>query len=158
MELSKILKPECVDLKLTSRTKSDVLVEMMKLLERGGQVGDTETALEAVKQREKVMTTGVGQGLALPYAKSSAVKELCLALGVAREGIDFESLDGKPVHLVFLLMATEGSPGPHIQALSRIARLTKSEDFRSKLLQAKSADRVIELVREAEKLPAQTRA
>lgn len=154
MELSKMLKSECIETNLTSRTKSEVLVELMNLLVRGGEIQDKEAALEAVKEREKTMTTGVGQGLALPHAKSSAVKELCLALGIAREGIDFQSLDGKPVNLLFLLMATEGTPGPHIQALSKIARLTKSEDFRNKLMQAKSSGEVMELIRQAEKLPA----
>ncbi len=151
MALTKLLKPECITLALKSDSKSDVLKEMMDLLVQGGQVLDGKAALGAVREREKVMTTGVGRGLALPHAKSGAVRELCLALGIAKKPIDFESLDEQPVKIIFLLMAAEGSPGPHIQALSRIARLTRSDEFCQQLLEAKSREEILEVIGKAEK-------
>jgi mannitol/fructose-specific phosphotransferase system IIA component (Ntr-type) len=111
---------------------------------------DPEQILEAVREREKVLSTGIGNGVAIPHGKSSSVGQLTLAAGVAPRGVDFEALDGKPVQLFFLLVGPESAAGDHVKALSRIARLLQRDSFRTRLASAAHPDEFYAIVSEAE--------
>ena len=122
----------------------------MDLLDVNRLLQDRESALEAVFVREKTRSTGIGSGIAIPHGKCKAVKELVMAIGITREPIDFESVDGKPVTIIILLVSPLDQTGPHIQALARISRLMLDEQFRLSLEKASSAEEVYELLNNKE--------
>ncbi|MHC4595729.1 MAG: PTS sugar transporter subunit IIA, partial [Planctomycetota bacterium] len=105
---------------------------------------------EAVLARERTRSTGTGAGIAIPHGKCNAVKELVMAIGIAHEPIEFESVDGKPVTILILLVSPADQTGPHIQALAKISRLMLDEEFKQKLEKAASADEVYELLNNKE--------
>jgi mannitol/fructose-specific phosphotransferase system IIA component (Ntr-type) len=107
---------------------------------------DRDAALEAVFMREQTRSTGIGSGIAIPHGKCKAVKELVMGIGIAREPVDFESVDGKPVTIVILLVSPADQTGPHIQALARISRLMLDESFKQALETAASAEQLYELM------------
>jgi mannitol/fructose-specific phosphotransferase system IIA component (Ntr-type) len=103
-------------------------------------------ALDAVLVREKTKSTGIGSGIAIPHGKCAAVKELVMAIGLTSEPLDFESVDGKPVRIIFLLVSPADQTGPHIQALAKISRLMLDDEFKQELEGARSAEEVYELL------------
>jgi fructose-specific phosphotransferase system IIA component len=150
MILTQILQPTCVKVPLEGKDKQSVITELVDLLNTSGSLLDRNVVLEAVLAREQTRSTGIGSGIAIPHGKCKAVKELVMAIGVAGEGIDFASVDGKPVTTIFLLVSPADQTGPHIQALARISRLMLDEQFRQKLEKATSADEVYELLNNKE--------
>lgn len=150
MLLSELLSAERVKVPLDSRTKSDVLQELVELVTHGRNNSDAEPILSSVRERELVLSTGVGGGVAIPHGKTPHIDQLVLAAGVAPEPIDFDALDGKPVHLFFLLVGPESAAGAHVKTLSRISRLLRRESLRANLLAARSPDEFLRLVRESE--------
>jgi fructose-specific phosphotransferase system IIA component len=145
MILSQILKPSCVKVPLEGKDKSSIIVELVNLLDAGKLLLNKDVALQAVLSREQVRSTGIGSGIAIPHGKCNAVRELVIALGIAAQPVDFDSVDGKPVNIVILLLSPVDQTGPHIQALARISRLMLDESFRNKLQKATSANEVCEL-------------
>jgi mannitol/fructose-specific phosphotransferase system IIA component (Ntr-type) len=107
---------------------------------------DRDAVLEAVMLREQTRSTGIGSGIAIPHGKCNSVKELVMAIGIAGEPIDFESVDDKPVTIIILLVSPSDQTGPHIQALARISRLMLDEESKQRLEGASSAEEVYELV------------
>lgn len=150
MILTQILQPTCVKVPLEGRDKDSVITELVDLLNENKLLLDREAALDAVFTREKTRSTGIGSGIAIPHGKCNAVRELIMALGIARDPIDFESVDGKPVSIVILLVSPADQTGPHIRALARISRLMLDDDFKSALERAPSAQSAYELVSERE--------
>jgi fructose-specific phosphotransferase system IIA component len=150
MILTQILQPTCVKVPLEGRDKDSVITELVDLLNENKLLLDRETALDAVFTRERTRSTGIGSGIAIPHGKCNAVRELIMALGITREPIDFESVDGKPVSIVILLVSPADQTGPHIRALARISRLMLDDDFKSALEKAPSAQSAYELVSERE--------
>lgn len=146
MILTTILLPNCVKVPLESKKKEGVIIELIDLLDSHGQLTDRDAALEAVLEREKIRSTGIGSEIAIPHAKCNAVKELVMALGIAVEPIDFESIDGKPVTIVILLVSPLDQIGLHIQALARISKLMLDEDFKKQLENASSCEQLYELL------------
>jgi len=146
MILTKILQPSCIKVPLEGKDKKSVITELVDLLNENGLLLDRDVALEAVLAREQTKSTGIGSGIAIPHGKCQAVKELVMSVGIAPEPIDFDSVDGKPVSIIILLVSPADQTGPHIQALARISRLMLDEEFRKKLEQAVSADEVYELL------------
>ena len=126
------------DLKASS-SKEDVIRELVGLLVRAGSIKekDVPKLVQILLKRESLGSTGIGQGVAIPHGKSDCVSKLVAAFGVSRAGINFDSLDGESVHLLFLLVAPEDSAGPHLKALARISRLLKDKHFRDSLRVAK---------------------
>ncbi|HHM24309.1 MAG TPA: PTS sugar transporter subunit IIA [Bacteroidetes bacterium] len=151
MKLADLLSEEVVKIPLENTEKEKVIEELVDVLVGSGKVHDKEAVLKAVMEREKVMSTGVGDGVAIPHGKAEGVEDVVAAFGVAREDIDFESIDEKPVRLVFLLVAPPNATGPHLKALSRVSRLLNKKEFREQLLKAKSPKEVLELIQEEEK-------
>ena len=150
MLLSELLSAERVKVPLDSRTKSDVLKELVELVTSGRDDRDTGPILSSVREREMVLSTGVGGGVAIPHGKTPHIDQLVLAAGVAPEPIDFDALDGKPVRLFFLLVGPESASGAHVKALSRISRLLRRETLRTDLLAARSSEDFLSMIRESE--------
>ncbi|GAG14817.1 unnamed protein product, partial [marine sediment metagenome] len=150
MILTQILQPNCVKVPVESKDKEAVITELVDLLDANGLLLDRDAALNAVLTRERTRSTGTGAGIAIPHGKCNAVKELVMAIGIAHEPIEFESVDGKPVTILILLVSPANQTGPHIQALASISRLMLNEEFKQKLEQAASADEVYELLNKTE--------
>ena len=150
MILTQILQPTCVKVPLESKDKQSVISELVDLLNDNGLLLDKNVVLDSVLMREQTRSTGIGSGIAIPHGKCKAVKELVMALGIAGEPIDFESVDEKPVKIIILLVSPANQTGPHIQALARISRLMIDEQFKHELEKATSADEVYELLNNKE--------
>jgi mannitol/fructose-specific phosphotransferase system IIA component (Ntr-type) len=146
MRLRDLLDESVVKVDLNSLEKEECFEEMIDLLVRAGRLSDRAGALEAVRQREAQGTTGIGQGVAIPHGKHPSVPALTAALGVSKSGIAFDSIDGAKVHLVFLLLARNDDPGPHVRALAEIARLIQTPGFYRQLAGARSAKEVLDLL------------
>jgi len=150
MKVSELLKPEYVIPELKGESKEDIINELVDLFKNDPRVEDIEKVRSSVLDREKVMSTGVGKGFAIPHGKTNAVKEIVGAFGKIKDGIDYEALDGNPVHLVFLLVGKDNLISTHIKLLSRISRLMNKDDFRHRLTEANSADEIVKLFTEEE--------
>jgi fructose-specific phosphotransferase system IIA component len=150
MVLTQILQPDCIRVPVESRDKEAVITELVDMLDAKGLLLDRDDVLEAVLRRERTQSTGTGAGIAIPHGKCNAVKELVMAIGIAHEPIEYNSIDGKPVTVLFLLVSPANQTGPHIQALAAISRLMLDEQLRQKLEKVTSADEVYELLNEQE--------
>ena len=139
MLLTDLLSVDRVKIPLEATTKDELLRELVGLVTNGQGSQVQEDVLRAVQDREAVLSTGIGYGVAIPHGKSPNGKELCLAAGRARVPVEFDALDGQPVSLFFLLVGPESAAGPHIKALSRISRVVRRDDVRSRLIAAPDA-------------------
>ena len=146
MRLTDILKPENIKVPLESATKNEAIAELVNLLAKNGDVTDAKKVLDAVLEREATRTTGIGNGLAIPHGKCSGTKDLVMAIGKAGTPIDFQSIDGRPVTLIWLLGSPPDKTGPHIHALARISRLMTIEKFRQALAAAQTPQEVFDAV------------
>ena len=150
MKVSELLKPDFIISDLQGNTKEEIINELIDLFKNDPRVEDIEKVRNSVLEREKVMSTGVGKGFAIPHGKTNAVKEIIGAFGRLKDGIDYESLDCNPVNLVFLLVGKDNLISTHIKLLSRISRLMNKDDFRHRLAEANSADEIVKLFSEEE--------
>jgi fructose-specific phosphotransferase system IIA component len=150
MRISDILTEEFVVTGLAGDSKDAIIDALIDLAARSPKVLDREKVRTAIFEREKIMSTGVGNGFAIPHGKSDAVSDIVASFAVTAEEIDYESLDEKPVRLVFLLVGKDNLVGPHIKLLSRISRLMNKEEFRRKLLESTSSKEIIDLFRQEE--------
>lgn len=150
MLLTELLTTDRIRVPLASRSRDAVLEELVGVLEEAGIVADREAVLRAVRQREEVLSTAIGGGVAIPHGKAEGVPQLAMAAGVAAEPLDFEALDGQPVRIFFLLVGPESAAGAHVKALSRISRLVRREDLRERLAAAASPAEFMAVVAEAE--------
>jgi len=148
--LSDLITPERIKIPLESTNKDDLLRELVDLATRDDAVSDPGDVLRAVREREAVLSTGIGHGVAIPHGKSPALSELRLAAGYTEAPVDFDALDGQPVRLFFLLVGPEAAAGAHIKALSRISRLVRKDDMRQRLLAARDAHEFYQVLREFE--------
>jgi PTS system nitrogen regulatory IIA component len=140
VRISEILSGSSVCAELSAKNKKSVLEELVSLLAAEQQAVDRGELLRVLLEREKLGSTGIGDGIAIPHGKSSQVKRLLACFGRSTEGVDFVSMDGKPAHLFFLLVAPENSAGVHLKALARISRLLKDGLFRKRLMEAHSRE------------------
>jgi len=138
MQLNQILKIEFINANLSARNKDEALAELISTIIQGGIKLKHSSIIEILTQRESLGSTGIGDGVAIPHGKIPELDEIIVAFGRSTEGIPFDSLDGKPVHLFFLLLAPENSSGQHLKILAKISKMLKDVDFRKKLLKAKS--------------------
>ena len=150
MLLTELLSADRVRVPLAARSKDAVLEELVGVLAETGVVGDAAATLQAVRQREEVLSTGIGGGVAIPHGKSDSAGGLAIAAGVSVEPLAFDSLDGEPVRLFFLLVGPESAAGLHVKALSRISRLVRREETRRRLAAAADAAEFMAVVAEAE--------
>lgn len=150
MKVSELLKPEFIISDLKGETKEEIINELIDLFKDDSRIEDIERVRSAVLDREKVMSTGVGKGFAIPHGKTNAVKEIIGAFGKIKDGIDYDALDGNPVQLVFLLVGKDNLISTHIKLLSRISRLMNKDDFRHRLMEANNSDEIVKLFTEEE--------
>ena len=150
MTLTQILELNCVKVPLENKDKEAVITELVDLLDANGLLLDRDMVLDAVLARERTRSTGTGAGIAIPHGKCNAVKKLVMAIGIAHEPIEFESVDGKPVTILILLVSPADQTSPHIQALASISRLMLNEEFKQKLEQVTSSEEVYELLNNTE--------
>ena len=132
------------------KTKEEIIAELVNSLHLGDAINDKDKVLQAVLEREKIMSTGIGDGIAIPHGKSDAVVKLVAALGTQKSGVDFEALNGEPAYVFFLLVSPANVSGPHIKALARISRLLKNDDFKKRLIAASSSEEIISVIQKEE--------
>lgn len=150
MLLTQILEPGRIKVPLVGKDKESVITELVDLLCANGLLIDRDDVLQAVLSRESTRSTGIGSGIAIPHGKCKGVQDLVMAMGISRQGVDFQSIDGKPVYIVVLLASPIDRTGPHIQALARISRLMLDEEFKNKLQNAASPQELYDLINEKE--------
>jgi mannitol/fructose-specific phosphotransferase system IIA component (Ntr-type) len=148
--LSELLTPERVRVPLRGASKEALLEELVGVLRDAGAVVDAGAVLGAVRQREQVLSTGVGSGVAIPHGKAESVPALAMAAGVTGEPVEFDALDGQPVRLLFLLVAPDSAAGDHVKALGRISRLVRRDGFRERLMAATTPEEFLAVLQEAE--------
>ena len=145
MAVVNLIEEDIIKIPLEAKTKPDVIKELVDVLKKAGKIEDAESVFRAVMLRENMGSTGLEKGIAVPHAKTHKVSNLVLAIGISPEGVDFDSLDGEPSKLFFLLISTPQQAGPHIEALSEIARLTRSSNFCKLLLNAKTPKEIVDI-------------
>ena len=150
MNLTQILDSACIKVPVTQKEKTAVIGELVDLFDACGILTDKDEVLEAVLAREQTRSTGIGSGIAIPHGKCKSIKKLVMAVGITPEGIDFDSIDGKPVTIILLLVSPADQTGPHIQALAQISRLMLDEQFKQNLMQAQNPQEVYELLSKRE--------
>jgi fructose-specific phosphotransferase system IIA component len=150
MKISDILTENLVATGLPGTTKNEIIDGMIDLVASSPKVMDKEKVRKAIFEREEIMSTGVGNGFAIPHGKTEAVTDIVAAFAVTGQPIDYQSLDEKPVRLVFLLVGKDNLVGPHIKLLSRISRLMNKEEFRRRLLDLKTPREILEAFRQEE--------
>jgi PTS system nitrogen regulatory IIA component len=148
MKIEDILAEDLVLADLAARSKTDVLEELATAVASKHPELDRERLLQALDDRERLNSTALGDGVAIPHGKLSGIKRVFAAFARSRQGVDFQSLDGGPTHLFFLLVAPEDSAGAHLKALARISRLLKDDGFRARLMQAPDAAVLFETIRQ----------
>lgn len=148
MRIEDILAPELVIATLGASTKAGVLDELASTVAAHHPDIDRARLIEALDERERLNSTALGEGVAIPHGKLPGLRRVFAAFGRSSGGVDFQSLDGKPTHLFFLLVAPEESAGAHLKALARISRLLKDDGFRTRLREAPDAEALYRIIRE----------
>ena len=150
MKINEFLCSKAVSADLKSKIKKDVIEELVGLLINAGAIERRHKSkvLEILTAREALGSTAIGQGIAIPHGKCECVKKLVGCLGVSKTGISFDSLDGEPAHIFFLLIAPIDSAGPHLKALARISRLLKDKYIRESLKTAKDEKSILQIVQQ----------
>ncbi|WP_270523472.1 PTS fructose transporter subunit IIABC [Veillonella atypica] len=146
MKITDLLKPQSILLNASPTNKADAIYTLGDLMDKGGNLSNKAEYLEAVFAREESGSTGLGDGIATPHAKSAGVKEAGLAAMVVPNGVDFEALDGQPSRLFFMIAAPEGAADTHVEVLSKLATMVIDPDFKNALIQAATVDRFLELI------------
>jgi fructose-specific phosphotransferase system IIA component len=146
MKLSKFCDETLISFNLKSKAKDDVIEELVNLVATSPMVKDRDELLTDIIERENLVTTGIGYGVAFPHAKTKAVKGIVIAFGRCSEGIDFDAIDHKPVQLFFLIAAPEDAIGAHLNVMARLSYMMKSEENREKLMKAISPGDVLALM------------
>jgi PTS system nitrogen regulatory IIA component len=149
MKIMDFLNKKAVTANLNATDKEGVIRELVELLTCAtDSVQSKEDLIKAVLSRESLGSTGIGQGIGIPHAKSQAVKQLVAAFGLSQKGVNFDSLDGEPAYIFFLLIAPEESAGPHLKALARISRMLKDKYFRDLLKKAKTEAEILKIIQD----------
>jgi len=148
MRVVDFLQPDCVVANMDATTKPAVLAELSQRLARTVPGVNPDTLLHVLEERELLASTAIGDGIAIPHGKLDSVGHLVGVLGRAVNGIEFESIDGKPTHLVFMLVTPASSTGVHLKALARLSRLFRDPEFRQRLLVAPSSEAMYQVIAE----------
>ena len=146
MKLSKFCDENLISFELEAKDKEEVIGELVELASHSNLVKNKEELFKAVIEREKLVTTGVGYGVAFPHAKTKAIKGIVIAFGKSKQGVEFEAMDKKPVHLFFLIAAPEDVIGAHLNVMARLSYLMKSEKNRDTLMKIKSPKELLEVL------------
>jgi PTS system nitrogen regulatory IIA component len=152
MRISEFIPPELIIPELVSRDKDGVLRELAEYIATRFPALSREELVGILKEREKLGSTGIGEGFAIPHGKLRGIDQIIIGFGRSRTGIPFDSMDGKPAHYFFVLMAPEHSAGDHLKALAKISRFLKNSVFKEGLAQAVDRDTLERLIREQDEL------
>ena len=145
MNITEILDVKSIQIGLKVKTKTELFKSIVELAIKSGKITDPVAALQEINTREKILSTGIGQGIALPHAKTNAISDTTGALALLDPPIDYDALDGEPVSIVFLILGRENNVGNHLRLLSKISRILNSDQFRKALLSAKDPNEIIKL-------------
>ena len=146
MKIGDLLNKSLIIANLSSKEKKDVLMEMVGCIVKQEKDINGNDLLRVLLEREELGSTGIGDGIAIPHGKVQKIDKLVVSCGRSIEGVDFQSMDGKPTHIVFLLIAPENSAGVHLKALARISRLLKDGDFRRSLMEANTGEEIFDII------------
>lgn len=141
-----LLTADTIVTRLAAKTKNEVLDELIAVLDQAGRLNSREGMKEAILAREALSSTGIGEGIAIPHAKTAAVKRPSIAYGFSPEGIDFDALDQQPAHLFFMIAATEDANQAHLETLALLSQMLMDETFRQKLAEAKAKEEILEMI------------
>lgn len=150
MRITDLLDKQSISLNGAPKNKKEALDQVVDLMAKSGKINDVEAYRQRVYAREEESTTGIGEGIAIPHGKCDAVTKPGLAAMVVKDGVDFDSLDGEPVHLIFLIAAPNTEDNIHLDVLSKLSVLLMDEQFTADLLNAKSVDEFLEIVDKAD--------
>ena len=148
MKIMDFLSKKAVTVNLKATDKEGVIRELVDLLAKAEEMKGKEELVKALMIRESLGSTGIGQSIGIPHAKSANAKTLVAAFGLSQKGVNFDSLDGEPVYIFFLLIAPEESAGPHLKALARISRMLKDKFFRETLKAAKDEKEILRIIQD----------
>lgn len=146
MNLKKILNKNVAELELQGGSKQEIIENLLDILVKAGKVKDRAVALKALLEREAKMSTGIQQGIAIPHCKTDAVNELLACVGIKKDGVDFEALDGIPSKIFIMTLSPLTRTGPHVQFLAEISRVLTNEEMRVKLINAGTKEELISLI------------
>ncbi|PLY03648.1 MAG: PTS fructose transporter subunit IIA [Desulfuromonas sp.] len=146
MKITELVTPAAITTDMKATDKNSALVELTDAIVALADGLDREEVLKVLKERERLGSTGIGDGVAIPHGKLKNIDNLLLAFGCSKTGVDFDSMDGKPAHLFFLLLAPEESVGVHLKTLARISKLLKNSGVRNSLLAANDADELFRII------------
>lgn len=146
MKLTDILEESSIVANLEASTKTEALELLVNAMVTSIPTLDAQEMLRVLLEREELGSTGIGDGIAIPHGKSQELATIVSGFGLSKQGIDFDSLDGKPAHLFFLLVAPENSVGTHLKMLARISRMLKNVEFRQQLLKANSQHEIYQII------------
>jgi PTS system nitrogen regulatory IIA component len=146
MRLSEIFKPQCVVPNLKAHDKKGVLEELLEIITEQESSLNKGTLLQVLLERERLGSTGIGDGIALPHGKLRGLDRLLISFGRSIDGLDFDSIDEQPAYLFFLLLAPENSAGMHLKSLAKISRMLKDGSFRQRLMGAKSREEIYNII------------
>ena len=150
MKISDILSTDVIEVNLEVKDKDDSLNKIIDLSAHSGKILDIKKVTETIFEREKLVSTGVGKGFAIPHGKTDSISDIVAAFVITKNPIDFDSIDGEPVRFIFLLVGKETLLNTHIKLLSRISRLMNKDEFREKLLQAATREEVLKIFKDEE--------
>jgi fructose PTS system EIIBC or EIIC component len=151
MKISDILSADVIAVNMEVADKDDAIKKIIDLSANSGKILDLDKASRTIFEREKLVSTGVGKGFAIPHGKTDAISDVVASFAITKDPIDFDSIDGEPVRFIFLLIGKENLLNTHIKLLSRISRLMNKDEFREALLEAKSSEEVLKIFRDEEK-------
>ena len=149
MKILEVLQKEAILENLVSTDKKGILEELVAPVAKLANVGE-EGLVKVLLDREQLGSTGIGGGVGIPHGKLKNLDNIVLGFGLSKKGVDFESMDGKPTHVFFLLVTPENSTGLHLKMLARISRLLKDEPFKEQLVNASSQEEIFSIIQEAD--------
>jgi fructose-specific phosphotransferase system IIA component len=152
MKISEILSNETIMTRIEIEDKDSLLNKMCEMINQTGKIKDIKTAQKEIFNREGIMSTGVGKGIALPHAKTQTVDESIGALVTLKSPIDYQSLDGNPVNIVFMLLGTESNVGQHLKLLSQISRIMNNDSFRNEILESQNGNEILDIISKFESI------
>lgn len=150
LKISEYLRPEAIMMEIKAKEKIAAINEVVAHMVENNMVSDGEEFIKALAKRENLESTGIGDGIAIPHARTNAVRDLVLAFAQSPQGIDFSSIDGKPSHIIFLIAAPESQKSEYIVALAKLSRLLRKPSVREMLRSAKDRDEVMAIIRRNE--------
>ncbi len=151
IKLSEILDPKCIKLELNAKRKKEVIYEMVELLFQAGKIKDPEELQQSLIEREKIGTTGIGGGIAIPHVMTDKVNKTVMAFGRKKQGVKFDAIDEQPVHLIFLLVGPKQDASLHLKILCKLSRFLHNTRFKKVLLEAEKEELILKVFQQQEK-------